>query len=504
MQVDIVLSDKISGSLKTRAVRSAFINIVAQFVILICQTVGVVILTRLLTPRDFGLVAMVTAFSVWLMNFGINGFTEYIIQKEDIDKQEINAIFWLHAILATFFFFAFILFGQLLVHFYSEPTLGGIATAMATSIIFQSLATAPLALLKREMRFPSLAACDFVAVVLSIVLALSAAFSGLAYWAIVIRQLTIPAVSLVFAWILCPWRPGIPSSLAMAIPGLRYTFQVYCNFSLEYLTRSIDKVLLGRFYGPVALGNYDRAYFLSSMPVSQLLSPLHGIALATLSRLRHDQCRFSEGYTNALESICLFGFLATLTLTFSAQDFVLLVLGPEWVESGLIIMAFGPGIAAMLLYGTRSWLHLSLGTPDRWLRWNIISSLLTATAFILVAPLGPIAIAIAYSGMAYVLLVPALWYAGRPIQLRLSTLLGSFWPYFASAITVCISWFSLLHYSRLFSQFLIQIGPIARIAIVSSIASLLYLAFIIIYQRSLKSIRKIRSLVTLILSREKV
>lgn len=500
--MDHVSSSSITAGLKAKAVKSAFINIVSQFLTLVCQTVGVVILTRLLTPRDFGLVAMVTAFSTWVMNFGINGFTEYIIQKEDIDDHEINAIFWLHTMLAIILFFAFLLFGEFLVHFYSEFALRGITISMATAIIFYALSTAPLALLKREMRFPALAACDVVGVVLSIVLALSAALGGLAYWAIVIRQLTIPAVGLIFAWILCPWRPGRPRLLATAIPGLKYTAQVYCNFSLEYLSRSIDKILLGRFYGPETLGNYDRAYYLSSMPATQLLSPLHGIALATLSRLRHDQGRFSEYYINALESICLFGTLATLTLTLSAQDFILLILGPDWAESGLIVMAFGPGIAAVLLYGTRSWLHLSLGTPDRWLRWNLLSSLLTAAAFILVAPYGPVVMAAAYSGMVYILIVPGLWYAGRPVRLRISALMGSLWSYFASAVTVCLLWFLVMHYCRFFSDLLNRSGIFSRILIVTSIASLLYLAFVIVFQRSLKSIRRTKSLVTLILSRE--
>ena len=117
--------------LKSKAVKSAGINVVAKFIGFVCHAVGVIVLARLLNPKDFGLVAMVTAFSLWIMNLGVNGFTEYIIQKQHINKQEVNSIFWSHFFLATFLAICFTYFGLFLVDFYSEPALSGISAAMA-------------------------------------------------------------------------------------------------------------------------------------------------------------------------------------------------------------------------------------------------------------------------------------------------------------------------------------------------------------------------------------
>lgn len=486
---------------KTKVVKGAGINIVAQFLGFVCQIAGVVVLARLLSPKDFGLVAMVTAFSQWLMNFGINGFTEFIIQKQNITDEEVSSIFWLHLFLAILLAGGFALFGGFLVDFYAESALRGIAAAMSISIILQALSTGPLALLKREIRFVSIAIVELVAVILSVVLAIMAAVSGMAYWAVVTRQLTIPAVIMVGAWILCPWRPGRPGGLSMALPGLKYAFQVYGNFTLGYLTRSIDKILLGKFHGPGVLGNYDRASSLAAMPANQMLTPLHGIALATLSRLRQDRTRFSSYYTKAISIVAYLGIMAALVITISAEDLVLLVLGAEWAGAGRIVMALGPGIAGALVYETHSWLHLSLGTANRWLKWSLFSSALTVIIYFLAAPFGAVAMAIAYSGRTYALIAPALWYAGRPIQLSLRLVISSVWAYFASAMIVCLLWLLLSAYESPLDELLRGFSLLNRIVITSSIAAFLYLGFVILLQRNVKSLREIISLIPLVLSR---
>jgi PST family polysaccharide transporter len=491
------------AGLKTKAVKGAGINIAAQFLGFVCHTVGVVVLARLLAPKDFGLVAMVTAFSLWFMNFGANGFTEYIIQKQEISKEEINSIFWLHVFLATMLAFGFIFFGLFLVKFYAEPSLWGISAAMSSSFILYALSTTPMALLKREMKFQAIAIAELVAVILSIIFAISVALTGMTYWAVVTRQLTVPLVTMIAAWILCPWRPSSPRYLSSGLPGLKYAIHVYGNFSLGYLMRNLDKVFLGKYHGPDLLGNYDRATHLSAVPANQLLTPIHSVALATLSRLRDDKERFFTYYIKAVSIVAFPGVIAALVLTLSANDLILLLLGPKWTEAGMVVMALGPGIAAMLVYETHSWLHLSLGTPDKWLRWNIFASLVTITAFIIAAPFGAVAMAIAYSAKTYALVIPGLWYAGRPIQFNLRVLIRLIWAYFVSAIIVCISWLYLSVHWLPMGGLLSGLSPLNRIVITSFIASFLYIGLVIILQRSLRSISDILSIITLIFSRRK-
>lgn len=487
--------------LKKKAVKGAGINIATNLINFVFHTVGVIVLARLLTPKDFGLVAMVTAFSMLPLNFGFNGFTEFIIQKQIISKKEVNAIFWVHVYLMSFLALGFVGFGFFLVNFYSEQALSGIAVAMASCFIFTAFYTTPRALLRREMIFTSLAIGDLITGILSIIFAIAAAMSGMTYWAVVIRQLSSSIMTVIVSWILCLWRPSMPKDIATAWPGLKYALKVFSNFTIGYLTKSVDKVLLGKFHGSALLGTYDRAYYLSTLPVNQLLTPLDSVALATLSRLRDDSARFSIYYTKAVSTASFLGTIASVVLMLSAKDLVPLLLGTGWTETGLVLMAFSPGIAALLVYGTIAWLHLSLGTPDRWLRWNIFATIITIIFFVAAVPYGAVAMAAAYSITMYLLVLPGLWYAGRPIELRISDLLRCIWPYFAAGLLTSVIWFALPVFWPLFSEIFTGLSLLYRVIMTVIIASLLYIVIVVILQRSFISIRELIALLRLFLSR---
>jgi O-antigen/teichoic acid export membrane protein len=488
-------------ALKNKAIRGATVNIAAQSVAIACQTVGAVVLARLLKPADFGLVAMVTAFSIWIASFGVNGFTEYLIYRQEIPDDEVLSIYWLHVLIASGLAAAFVAFGFLLVKINHEPALVGIAAAMASSFVLYAFSTTPIALLKREMKFAKVALADMSSVILSYVFAIGAALLGFGYWAVVIRQLTIPVVLVIGAWVLSPWRPRGAFRIKRAFSSLKYAIKVYLNLAIGFLSSGFDKVLLGKFHGPGLLGNYDRAYSIFSMPAAQLLTPLHNVALAALSRLQDDQQRFTSYFAKAVSLVAFPGVLASVLLTILARDLVALLLGRNWVEAGFVVLALGPGIAAQLLYGSSSWLHLSLGTPDRWLRWNILAGVITVVMFVIAAPIGAVAMATALSARFYLLVLPAIWYGGRPVQLRLRVILGNIWPYFVSGLAVCAAWFLLLGRRLPWPEVSAGSSLILRILVSTGIATVLYVAGVVILQRSFRSIRDIISLIPHILHR---
>jgi len=267
------------------------------------------------------------------------------------------------------------------------------------------------------------------------------------------------------------------------------------------LTRNIDKILLGKFHGSTVLGNYDRAYYLSQQPTVQLLGPLSNVALATLSRLVGDQNRFITYYIKAVSTVSYIGTIAAVVFMLIAEDLVLLLLGPAWMETGKVLMALSASAAAILVSGTNSWLHLSLGKPGRWLRWNIIATILTIIAFVIALPYGAVAMGIAYSAKTYILLLPGLWYAGRPVKLSPKLLFSSVWPYFLSAVIVVVSWLYISTFWTPLSIFLSEMHLITRITLVACASAILYINLVALMERSYKSVYEIISLVKLFLKR---
>ena len=490
-------------ALKNKAIRGATVNIAAQSVAIAGQTIGALVLTRLLRPSDFGLVALVTAFSIWIAGFGVNGFTEYIIYRQELSKEEVTSIYWLHVVIASLLAVLFTIFGFVLVRIYHEPALSSIAAVMSTSFILYAFSTTPIALLKREMKFAKVALADLSGVILSYVFAIGAALVGLGFWAVVIRQLTIPAVLVVAAWILSPWRPKGKFYFHKALASLKYGVKVYINLLVGFFSQGFDKVLLGKFHGTTLLGNYDRAYSIFSMPASQLLTPLHNVALAALSRVRNDGERFTAYFAKAVSLVAFPGVLASVLLTILARDLVALLLGRNWAEAGFVVLALGPGIAAQLIYGSSTWLHLSLGTPGRWLRWNLVATAITVTMFVIAAPIGAVALAAALSARFYLLALPAIWYGGRPVRLSLGVLVKNVWPYFLSGLVVCAAWFLFIGNRLPWKEVPTGSALIVRIAVSSGIAGVLYVAGVVALQGSFKSLRDVIALVPHVLHRAK-
>jgi PST family polysaccharide transporter len=360
--------------------------------------------------------------------------------------------------------------------------------AISSSIIFAGLSVQHFALLKRGMEFRKIAVNDMIAAIVSNAIPILLAWWGWGYWALVAKWVISPLMLTVGAWVMCGWRPGLPTWHAGVGPLLRFAFHTYGNFLMGYLRRNIDKMLIGRFYASRSLGLYDRAYHLSSMLPNQIVSPLTSVALSAFSRLSDDPANYRRNYMKVLSIIAFVGFPLSSALALVSNDLVLLILGPQWKEAGKIFFAFGISIGITMIYITHGWLHLSLGTPDRWFRWGIVEFIVTALCFVIALPFGALGVAIAYSGSYYILLGPALWYAGKPIDLKLHSVLSIIWKYFASAFAAgLISWL-VLYRSELIFNTLKAFNILFRIGATGALCILIYLIFIAAFYQGRKSI----------------
>jgi PST family polysaccharide transporter len=188
MREEYFKSDDLQDDLKGRAVRGAGATIFAEFFNYSIQMLATIILARVLVPEDFGLVTMITAFSLLLFNFGVNGFTEAIIQKPEINHNMISVAFWLNLCINSTFTIVFICLAPVFAFFYQEPRLKGITIVVAFSFIFSALSTQHLALLMRRLQFYRVNLNEMMGLFLANVAAVLAALSGWGYWAIVVRR----------------------------------------------------------------------------------------------------------------------------------------------------------------------------------------------------------------------------------------------------------------------------------------------------------------------------
>jgi len=420
--------------LRRLAVRGAAATVSASAFALAIQLISTVMLARLLTPTDFGVVTMVTTFSLLLVSFGLNGFTDAVIQFEAIDQFTASNLFWLNSGAALVLAIVFAAAGSLLARFYGNPLVTNVAAGLSVGIFIASLSVIHQALIKRAMYFTATSANDVIGRAVNTVTSILFALRGWGYWAlvagIVAQQLSVT----IGAFWLCRWVPSLPRRTGNTGEAIRFAAKVYGRFCLGYSTQNIDNLLVGWRFNAMALGFYKKAYDLFALSGSQLIAPLHNVALASLSKLNRDPVRFRRYLVNALGIIAFVGMAVSADLTLVGKDVVRLVLGPQWSKSSRIFELFGPGIGVMLLNGSIGWIHLSLGKPGRWFRWSLVELAVTVLLFGVALPWGPEGIAAAWSISYWVLLIPAFWYAGRPVEFGLSALINAIWRHVSAAL----------------------------------------------------------------------
>jgi PST family polysaccharide transporter len=471
------------GGLRRLAVRGAGVTVLAQALVFVVQVISTVVLARLLMPGDFGLVAMVTTFSLLLVSFGLNGFTEAVIQRPEMDHFLASNMFWINVSAGLLLTIAFAAAGSLLARLYGDLRVARVAVGISVTIFITSTSVQHLALLKRAMRLSAISINDIVARAVSVAVSILLARAGWEYWALVAGAVAQPLATSVGAWTLCSWVPGLPGRVAGTASVVRFAMNIYGRFTVNYFTRNTDNLLVGWRFGSGPLGFYKKAYDLFLLSASLLVSPLTAVAVPALSRLSRDSVQYRRLLLRTLAVIAFVGMGCGADLTLVGKDVIRLTLGPGWETAGRIFTFFGPGVGVVLLYGTHGWIHVSIGTVNRWFRWVVVEFTVTGLLFLLGLPWGPEGIAVAWTVSFWVLVIPAFWYAGRPIGLGIAPVVMAVWKYvLASLLAGCAS-AVILRDLPVLAAAPGAIAAGARVVIGSLLCGALYLAAVVMLHR---------------------
>ncbi|OLT52244.1 lipopolysaccharide biosynthesis protein [Cellulosimicrobium sp. CUA-896] len=316
-----------------RAAHGARVVVVGQAVRFVLQLAGLAALARLLTPADFGLVAMVTAVvgvAEVLRDFGLSSAA---VQARRLSEQQQSNLFWLNGAIGVALAGGLVLVGPLVERFYGTPGVATVVALLAPAVLLSALSTQFRARLNREMRFTALAVSDVVAQAAALVVAVSIALARGDFVALVGQQLTLALVALCSLALWTRWLPGRPRRGAGMAHLLRFGGNVAATQLLGYLSRNVDTLVVGRVLGDVAVGVYSRAFQLLMLPLSQINAPATTVALPVLSRSQDDPADFRRLVVRS-QGILLTVVLGAVSLLFTAAPLVVEVfLGPQWEDA---------------------------------------------------------------------------------------------------------------------------------------------------------------------------
>jgi O-antigen/teichoic acid export membrane protein len=381
---------------------------------------SLMILARLLDPKDFGLVGMVTALTGVLNLFRDFGLSTAAVQRASVSDEQISTLFWINVLVGVILTGFAVALAPAVAIFYHEPRLFWVTAVLATGFLFNAAGVQHSALLQREMRFTAMAVINTIALMLSTVIAIGMAKFGYGYWSLVAMTIAYPLGVTIGLWMAASWVPGRPRRQIGLRSMMRFGGAITLNSVIVYTAYNFEKVLLGRYWGAGVVGIYGRAFQLVSIPTDNLNSAVGEVAFSALSRVQDQPQRMKSYFLKGYSLVLALTLPITIVFTVLAPDAISVFLGRKWIEAIPIFRLLAPTILIFAMLNPFVWLLFAMGKVGRSLKMALVIAPVVITGYLIGLPYGPKGVALGYSGAMALLVVPLIAWCvhGTPISFR--------------------------------------------------------------------------------------
>lgn len=460
-------------NLKGKTIRGGLARLCSQMLNFIFRIGSLMVLARLLSPKDFGLVGMVTAFTGILSLFRDFGLSAAAVQRETITEEQMSALFWINILVSIALGLLALAMAPAIAGFYHEPRLSTVTAALATAFVFNGAGVQHSALLQRQMRFTAMAVINTVSLMVATAFAIGTAKAGDGYWALVVQSVTLPLISTIGFWFTTGWIPGKLKRKTEIRSMMQFGGTITLNGLLAYLAYNCEKILLGRFWGADAIGVYGRAYQLSNIPTDNLNSAIGEVAFSALSRVRLDAKRFRNYFLKGYSLVLSLTVPITLASFLFAEDVISVLLGPQWKAAIPIFRLLAPTILIFAIINPLGWLMWSLGMVRRSLKIAMVFAPLIIAGYLLGLPYGPQGVAFAYSAVMVLWVVPHIAWCvhGTAVTFR-DVVLTAACPIAVGLVAGAVAWIVGSSVSQL-------VSPVARLILETTVLFTLFAGILI-------------------------
>jgi PST family polysaccharide transporter len=386
--------NKQRDEVKVASKRGIVINYFSQFGKFGLQFIFNVWMARLLIPSDFGIVAMaapVLAFGALWTDLGLS---QAVIQKQEITQKQLSMLFWINMAVTLVVCGVLAAAAGPIAHFYNEPEVAAVILALSGLMFFSASAIQHRALLNRELAFGRLSIIDLVTFTVGATAGVIAAWRGFGLWSLVINQAVNTVLTVLMLWVMMPWRPGLPSGDFKGVRGLvRFGADIAVANIANFSVRNLDNVMIGKVWGDQLLGQYDRAYKLLLMPITQVMFPINKVARPLLSRVQGDTAAYCKSYFAMLEMAVLIIYPGTIFAFVTHDQLVRVVLGPQWSGAADIFAVLAIAALFAPIAHSTGWLLISQGRTKEMRNFSLVSSVGFVAAMAAGLPWGAIGVA---------------------------------------------------------------------------------------------------------------
>lgn len=355
------------------------------------------VLARLLTPKDYGLLAMVATVTVMAQAISDFGLSWATVQREQLTRNQIDALFLVNCAFGIVLTIVCCASAPCAAAFYHRPELTKVIIAASATLFLSAVAVQPNALLLRQMKLKELNLCALCSLSISAVVSIMLALRGFGYWALVAQLLIQQAIVTVLSFPVSGYYPKLPRHFLNT--GTLLTFGGYAAAYgiVNYFARNLDNVLVGRFWGASALGYYSRAYFLMTLPGMLVIGVFSSTLIPAMASLKKEPVRMEAVYLRAVRLIAVVGCTLAVVLAVTAPEVVELVYGAKWREVVPILLWLSAASIIQPIQNTSQWLYIVAERGRGMFLMGLLVAGSATAAFALGIRSGPVGVARAYA-----------------------------------------------------------------------------------------------------------
>ncbi|MBL8292426.1 MAG: MOP flippase family protein [Bryobacterales bacterium] len=402
----------------------------------VMSIVALAVLARYVPPSAYGLMGMAQAVSNFLLLFRDMGTASALVQRRTVDEPLLASVFWLNVALGVILTGATAVVAYPASWFFREPQLVPVMQVVAFTFLASALSMVHGALLSRELRFRRLAVTELGGALVGQVCAVSLAVSGFGVWSLVFGNLAAMVGTSTLLWIMRPWMPRSAASVESMRSIASYSLNLLGFSIVNYFSRNIDSLVVGRFLGRASLGYYQMAYTIMMYPIQNVTQVLGRVMLPTFSRMQDDNERFRRAYLRVATVIALITFPMMLGLMAVVEPFVLTVVGDQWRPIAPLLLILCPIGLIQSVQSSVGYIYTAKGRTDWMFWWSLAAVAVVGPAFLLGLPWGIYGVAGAYAVATVLLVYPGFAVPFRLIDFRFRDFLAAFRTIFFCSATM--------------------------------------------------------------------
>ena len=403
-------------TLKGKTVKGVAWSALERFSVQGVSFVVMIIMARMLSPNEYGLVGMLTVFLAISQSLVDSGFSQALMRKMDRTETDNSTAFYFNVVVGIFMYALLCLCAPMIANFYDEPLLTDITRVIGLSVVINSLVVVQRALFTSDLDFRTQAKASLLAAIVSGAIGIGMAASGFGVWSIVWYQLSNLGVNASMLWLLSEWRPKLRYSWASFREMFGFGSKLMVSGLINTIYTNIYLIVIGKIFRASDLGYYTRAHQFAEFPSSNLNGIVQRVTYPVLCSIQNDDERLADVYRRFLKLSAFIIFPLMTGLAATSEPLILMLLNKQWAFTVTLLQII---CFSMMWYPIHS-INLNLlqvkGRSDLFLKLEIYKKILGVSVMCVTIPLGLVAMCIGMVFNSIVALTINTYYTGRLID----------------------------------------------------------------------------------------